>query len=46
MVEEQLGEQAQVLAVDLVGVAVHLEHGDVAAAVDLRGGRVPPQALV
>lgn len=46
VVEEQFGEEAQVLTVYLVGVSVDLEHGDVAAAVDLRGGRVAPQTLV
>lgn len=46
VVQEQLGQQAEVLAVDLVGVAVHLEDGDVAAAVDLGGRRVAPHALV
>ena len=37
VVEEQLGQQAQVLTVDLADVAVHLEHGDATAAVDLVG---------
>lgn len=46
MVEEQLGEEAEVLAIDLVSVAVHFEDRDVPAAIDLRGGRVAPQALV
>lgn len=46
MIEEQLGEEAEVLAIDLVGVAVHLEDGDVATPVDLGGGRVSPQTLV
>lgn len=46
MVEEEFGEQAEVLAIDFVCIAVDLEHGDVSAAVDLRGGRVPPEALV
>lgn len=46
VVQKQLRQQAQVLTVDLVHVAVHLEHGDVAAPVDLRRGRMPPRALV
>jgi len=35
MVEEELGEQAQVLCVDLVYTAVDLEEGDGLFAVDL-----------
>lgn len=46
VVQEQLGQQTEVLAVDLVGVAIHLEHGDVATAVDLGSRRVAPGALV
>lgn len=46
VVEEQLRQQTQVLAVDFVCVAVHLEDGDFSAAVDLCAGRVAPRALV
>ena len=46
VVEEQLDEQAEVLTVDLVGVAVHLEHGHAVLPVDLHPGRVAPRALL
>jgi hypothetical protein len=46
VVQEQLGEKAKVLAVDLVGISIHLEDRDVATSVDLSGRRVAPQALV
>lgn len=42
VVEEELGEEAEVLAKDLFAVAVNLKHGDVAVAVDLVARR-PPQ---
>ena len=45
VVEEELGEETQVLAVDLVGVAVHLEDGQVVASVDLVGRWVKQSAL-
>ena len=45
MVEEQLDEQTQVLAVDLVRVPVHLEHREPVLPVDLGAGGAPPGAL-
>mmetsp|Transcript_26858 Transcript_26858/g.46853 ORF Transcript_26858/g.46853 Transcript_26858/m.46853 type:complete len:210 (-) Transcript_26858:65-694(-) len=45
VVQEELGEQAQVLAVELVGLAVHLPQGEVLVAVDLAPRRVPPATL-
>ena len=45
VVEEELGEEAQVLAVDLVLAAVDLEHGHAAAPVDLLAGRAVHDAL-
>ena len=45
VVEEELGEKTQVLAVDLVGVAVHFKDGQVVASVNLVGRRVKQSAL-
>ena len=45
VVEEQLGEEAQVLAVDLIDVSIHLKYREFAVAVDLVGGRVVQTAL-
>lgn len=52
MVQEQLGEEAQILAVDLVRLSVHLVNGDAAAlaplgrlAVDLVPRRVPAGSI-
>mmetsp|Transcript_19883 Transcript_19883/g.50441 ORF Transcript_19883/g.50441 Transcript_19883/m.50441 type:complete len:448 (-) Transcript_19883:704-2047(-) len=46
VVEEQLGQEAQVLAERLLALAVNLEHAHVAVAVDLLSGRVARPALV
>ncbi len=46
VVEEELGEQTQVLTVDLVRVAVHLEHGQVLAPVNLIRRRVVQTTLL
>lgn len=46
VIEEQLRQQTQILTVDLVHVPVDFEHGNLAAPVDLGGGRVSPRALV
>ena len=46
VVEKQLDEQAEVLTVDLVCVAVHLEHRHAVLPVDLHPGRVAPRALL
>ncbi len=40
MVEKELGEQAEVLGVDLVLAPVYLEHGDGRLPIDLVPGRV------
>ena len=45
MVEEQLGEEAQVLRVRLVLAAVDLEERDLVLSVDLVARRVPQPAL-
>mmetsp|Transcript_41598 Transcript_41598/g.106452 ORF Transcript_41598/g.106452 Transcript_41598/m.106452 type:complete len:349 (+) Transcript_41598:700-1746(+) len=45
VVQEELGEVAQVLAVHLLLAPVHLKHGDVAVAVDLVAGRVQHRVL-
>ena len=45
MVEEQLGQEAEVLAVELVVAAVHLEDGERALAVDLLARRLATHAL-
>ena len=45
VVQEELGQEAQVLAVDLARHAVHLEDGEVVLAVDLVRRRVVPEAL-
>ena len=49
MVEEELGDVAEVLAVDLLARAVHLEHTHahvaLVTAVDLVAGRVAQRAL-
>jgi len=46
VVEEELSEVAQVLAVDALVGAVHLEHGHVVLAVDLVPGRVAVDLVV
>ena len=46
VVEKQFGEKTQVLAVDLVGVAIHLEHGEVVSAVDFVGRWMEQAALL
>lgn len=46
VVEEEFGQQTEVLAVDLAHVAVHLEHGQVVVAVDLVGWWVLQVTLV
>ncbi len=45
MVEEKFGQQAEVLAVELVVAAVHLEDGERALAVDLIARRLAAHAL-
>ncbi len=45
MVEEQLGQEAEVLAVKLVVAAVDLEDGERALAVDLLARRLAAHAL-
>ena len=45
VVQEQLGQEAEVLAVDLAGHAVHLEDGEVLVAIDFVGRRMKPVAL-
>ena len=42
MVEEEFGQQAQILAVYFVDVAIHLEDRKVVLAVNLSRRRVPP----
>ena len=44
VVEEELGHEAQALAVHLVQLSIHLEGGDLALAVDLVAGGVSPRA--
>ena len=46
VVEEELREQTQVLAVDLAHVAVHLKHRVLATPVDLVGRRLKQAALL
>ena len=46
VIEEEFDEETEVLTVDLVGVAVHLEHGHPVLAVYLDPGRVPPRTLL
>ena len=45
MIQEELGQQAQILAVILMLSAVELEEDDRVLAVDLVARRVPDQAL-
>ena len=45
MVEKELGQEAEVLAVELVVAAVHLEDGERALAVDLLARRLATHAL-
>ena len=45
VIQKQLGEETEVLAVDLAGHAVHFEDGEVFVAVDFVGRRVKPVAL-
>ena len=40
VVEEEFGEQTQVLAVDLIRIAVYLKHGQVFCTIDLIGWRM------
>ena len=46
VVEKELGEQAQVLAVDLVELAVHFEEAHRVLAIDLAARRMTPHALL
>lgn len=46
VVQEKFRKQAQVLAIDLIDIAVHLKDGDVTAAVNLSGGWMLPSAFV
>ena len=46
VIKEELDEETEVLTIDLVGVAVHLEHGHAVLAVYLDPGRVPPRTLL
>ena len=46
VIEEEFDEETEVLTVDLVGVAVHLEHRHAVPSVDLHPGRVAPRALL
>lgn len=45
VIEEKFGQEAKVLAIDLVHVPVHLKDGEIVLAVDLGSGRMPPEAL-
>lgn len=45
VIEKELGQKAEILAIDLVDVAVHLKHGQVIFAVDFGGRWMTPQAL-
>lgn len=45
VVEKELGHEAQVLTIELVLVAVHLEDGQGALAVDFFARRLPDDAL-
>ena len=46
VVQKELGQQAEVLGVDLVLAPVNLEHGDGTFPVDLVAGRVLQQELL
>ena len=46
VIEEELGEEAEVLTVDLVVLSVDLEETEPLLAVDLASGRMPPHALL
>ena len=46
VVEEELDQQTEVLAVDLVGVAVHLEDRHAVLPVDLHPGRMSPRTFL
>lgn len=46
VVEEKFREQAEILAVNLVRIAVDFEDGNFSAAVDFRARWIPPCALV
>ena len=45
VIKEELDEETEVLTIDLVGVAVHLEHGHPVLAVDFEARRMAPGAL-
>lgn len=45
VIEEKLGQQTEILAIDFVDVAIHFEDGQVIFAIDFRSWRMPPQAL-
>lgn len=46
VVQKQLSQQTQILAVDLVHVPINFENGQVLTSVDFRGRRMAPRALV
>ncbi len=45
VIEKELCQKAEILAIDLVDVAIHLKDGQVIFSVDFSGRGVPPQAL-
>lgn len=45
VIEKEFGQQAEILAINLVDVAVHLEDGEIVFTVNFGGRWMPPQAL-
>ena len=46
VVQEELDQETEVLTIDLVRVAVHLEHGHPVLPIDLHPGRMSPGTLL
>lgn len=46
VVEKQFGQQAQILAIQFVHVAIHFEHGDFVATINFCAWRMPPCAFL
>jgi hypothetical protein len=46
VIQEQLGEQADVLTVDLVDAAIDLEHGQIVLAIDFIAWRMTQRTLL
>lgn len=45
VIEEEFGQQAEVLTINLIDVAIHLENGEIVFTIDFSGRWMSPQAL-